>query len=218
MNQQDIIQKTSEYIKQEFSEDSSGHDWWHIYRVWKNALAICDQEKADKFIVELAALLHDLDDWKFNESDDETPRRAKAWMESCNADSQIIAKVCEIIMNISYKGAQVENKMNSLEGFIVQDADRLDAIGAIGIGRAFAYGGYKNRPMYDPEASNQMHASFEDYKNSKSATINHFYEKLLLLKDMMNTATAKRIAEQRHQVMLRFLDQFMIEWEGKDME
>ena len=218
MTQNDIIQKTSAYIKQEFSDDSSGHDWWHIYRVWKNAIAICEQERADRFTVELAALLHDLDDWKFNENEDETPSRAKAWMESCDVNSEMIEKVCEIIMHISYKGARVENKMKSLEGLIVQDADRLDAIGAIGIGRAFAYGGYKNRPMYDPERSNNMHASFEEYKNSKSATINHFYEKLLLLKDMMNTTTAKRIAEQRHEVMLSFLSQFMNEWEGKDIK
>jgi uncharacterized protein len=217
MTQNDIIQKTAEYIRQEFGDDSSGHDWWHIYRVWKNAITICEREKADLFIVELAALLHDLDDWKFNESEDETPQRAQAWMESCGVDLQINQAVCEIIMHISYKGAQVENKMKSLEGFIVQDADRLDAIGAIGIGRAFAYGGYKNRPMYDPESPNQMHASFEEYKNSKSATINHFYEKLLLLKDMMNTATAQKIAEQRHEIMLRFLDQFMNEWEGRDL-
>jgi len=218
MTQNDIIKKATEYIKQEFGDDSSGHDWWHIYRVWKNAITICEREKADLFIVQLAALLHDLDDWKFNESEDETPHRAKAWMESCGVDSKINAAVCEIIMHVSYKGAQVENKMKSLEGFIVQDADRLDAIGAIGIGRAFAYGGYKNRPLYDPEMPNQMHASFEQYKNSKSATINHFYEKLLLLKDMMNTATAKKIAEQRHEIMLNFLDQFMNEWEGRDLD
>lgn len=218
MTQNDIIQKTAEYIKKEFGDDSSGHDWWHIYRVWKNAITICKhEEKASLFVVELAALLHDLDDWKFNESEDETPTRAKAWMQECGVDSQISRQVCEIIMNVSYKGAQVENKMKGIEGLIVQDADRLDAIGAIGIGRAFAYGGYKNRPMYDPESSNQMHASFDEYKNSKSATINHFYEKLLLLKDMMNTPTAKHIAEQRHEVMLKFLDQFMAEWEGRDI-
>jgi uncharacterized protein len=218
MKQNDIIQKTADFVKQEFGDDSSGHDWWHIYRVWKNAIAICEREQADLFIVELAALLHDLDDWKFNESGDETPHRAIAWMESCGVDPQIIQAVCDIIMNVSYKGAKVENKMKTLEGFIVQDADRLDAIGAIGIGRAFAYGGYKNRPMHDPEAENQMHATFEEYKNSKSATINHFYEKLLLLKDKMNTVTAKQIAERRHEVMLKFLDQFMLEWEGKDLE
>ena len=217
MNQSHIIQKTAEYIKQEFSDDSSGHDWWHIYRVWKNAVTICEHEKADLFIVELAALLHDLDDWKFNDTGDETPLRAKAWLDSCGVEISTADKVCEIIIHISYKGAGVENKMKSLEGLIVQDADRLDAIGAIGIGRAFAYGGYKNRPMYDPESTPQMHATFEQYKNSKSATINHFYEKLLLLKDMMNTPTAKKIAEQRHEIMLRFLDQFMNEWEGRDV-
>ncbi len=217
MNKNDIIQKTAEYIKVEFSDDSSGHDWWHIYRVWKNAITLCEQENADRFIVELAALLHDLDDWKFNESGDETPLRARAWLESCSVDIPTAEAVCEIIKNVSYKGAGVENKMKSLEGFIVQDADRLDAIGAIGIGRAFAYGGYKNRMMYDPDSPPHMHASFEEYKNSKSATINHFYEKLLLLKDMMNTNSAKRIAEQRHEVMVKFLDQFMNEWEGKDV-
>ena len=217
MNPQDILQKTADYIKQEFSGDSSGHDWWHIYRVWKNAITLCEHEKADSFIVELAALLHDLDDWKFNNSEDETPLRAKAWLDSLAIDPAITDKVCRIIMHISYKGAGVENKMDSLEGFIVQDADRLDAIGAIGIARAFAYGGYKNRPLYDPDSPPQMHQTFEQYKNSKSATINHFYEKLLLLKGMMNTTTAKRIAEQRHEVMVQFLDQFMNEWEGKDV-
>jgi uncharacterized protein len=217
MDPQDILQRTAEYIKGEFADDSSGHDWWHIYRVWKNAITICELEKADSFIVELAALLHDLDDWKFNESGDETPLRARAWLDSLAIDPATTDRVCRIIMHISYKGAGVQNKMDSLEGFIVQDADRLDAIGAIGIARAFAYGGYKNRLLYDPASPPQMHQTFEQYKNSKSATINHFYEKLLLLKDMMNTATAKRIAEARHEIMLQFLDQFMNEWEGKDV-
>jgi uncharacterized protein len=215
MNQNDIIQKTADYIKKEFSHDSSGHDWWHIYRVWKNAISINEIEKGDSFIVQLAALLHDLDDWKFNESEDDTPLRARLWLESCSVEISITDKVCEIIKHISYKGAHVENKMNSLEGFIVQDADRLDAIGAIGIARAFAYGGYKNRMLYDPESKPTMHKSFEEYKTSQSDTINHFYEKLLLLKDKMNTETAKRITEQRHEVMVKFLDDFMKEWEGK---
>ena len=217
MNQHVILQQTAAYIKQEFSNDSSGHDWWHIYRVWKNAITLCEHEGADTFIVQLAALLHDLDDWKFNEAGDETPLRAKAWLDSLSIDPSITDAVCRIIMHISYKGAGVENKMDSLEGFIVQDADRLDAIGAIGIARAFAYGGWKNRPLYDPDSPPQMHQTFEQYKNSNSATINHFYEKLLLLKGMMNTVTAKRIAEQRHDVMVQFLDQFMHEWEGKDV-
>ena len=217
MDQHVILQQTAAYIKQEFSNDSSGHDWWHIYRVWKNAITLCEHEGADTFIVQLAALLHDLDDWKFNEAGDETPLRAKAWLDSLSIDPSITDAVCRIIMHISYKGAGVENKMDSLEGFIVQDADRLDAIGAIGIARAFAYGGWKNRPLYDPDSPPQMHQTFEQYKNSNSATINHFYEKLLLLKGMMNTVTAKRIAEQRHDVMVQFLDQFMHEWEGKDV-
>ena len=217
MDQNDILQKTAAYVKAEFSSDSSGHDWWHIYRVWKNAVTICEHEGADAFIVQLAALLHDLDDWKFNEAGDETPLRAKAWLDSLSIDPSITDAVCRIIMHISYKGAGVENKMDSLEGCIVQDADRLDAIGAIGIARAFAYGGWKNRPLYDPDSPPQMHQTFEQYKNSKSATINHFYEKLLLLKDMMNTATAKRIAEQRHEIMVQYLDQFMHEWEGRDV-
>ncbi len=218
MNQQEIIQKTADYIKQEFSDDSSGHDWWHIYRVWQTALHICNLEKADSFIVQLAALLHDLDDWKFNDSGDETPRRAKGWLESLNLDPAAIDAVCNIIKHISYKGAGVENKMDSPEGFIVQDADRLDAIGAIGIARAFAYGGYKNRPLYNPDSSPQLHQTFEEYKNSNSDTINHFHEKLLLLKDKMNTAAARQIAEQRHAVMVQFLSEFMDEWNGKDAE
>ena len=217
MNQQDIIQKTADYIKQEFSDDSSGHDWWHIYRVWQNAITICAQEKADTFIVQLAALLHDLDDWKFSASGEETPLRAKAWLDSFSLDPAITDTVCRIITHLSFKGAGVQNKTDSLEGFIVQDADRLDAIGAIGIARAFAYGGYKNRPLHDPDSSPQTHVTFEQYKNSNSSTINHFYEKLLLLKDMMNTPTAKRIAERRHEIMLQYLSQFMDEWEGKDI-
>jgi uncharacterized protein len=218
MNQQEIIEKTAEYIKQEFSGDSSGHDWWHIYRVWKTAITLCEHEKGDSFIVQLAALLHDLDDWKFNDVGDETSPRVKAWLDSLSLDPSITGAVCRIVMHISFKGANVANKMDSLEGFIVQDADRLDAIGAIGIARAFAYGGYKNRPLYDPDSPPQLHATFEQYKNSNSSTINHFYEKLLLLKDMMNTPTAKCIAEQRHEVMVQYLHQFMDEWEGKDVE
>lgn len=217
MNKNHIIQKTADYIKREVSGEASGHDWWHIHRVWKTALAICKQEQADEFIVQLAALLHDLDDWKFNSKGDGTPLRARAWLESCGVDIPAAEAVCEIIKRISFKGAGVKDKMETLEGFIVQDADRLDAVGAIGIARAFAYGGYANRPLYNPDAPPRMHASFEEYKNSKSATINHFYEKLLLLKERMNTGTAKRIAEKRHEVMVKFLEQFMAEWEGTDI-
>ncbi|MCA2002044.1 MAG: HD domain-containing protein [Chloroflexi bacterium] len=219
MNQNEIIRKTAEFVEREFSGDSSGHDWHHVRRVWRTAIVLCEHEKADRFLVELAALLHDLDDWKFNDNDGEIPSRAKAWMESCGVEEQTVQTVCDIIRNVSFKGAQAgANDMKSLEGCIVQDADRLDAIGAIGIGRAFAYGGYRSRPMYDPKAEIHMHASFEEYKNSKSATVNHFYEKLLLLKDRMNTAAAKRIAEGRHRAMVEFLERFMLEWEGKDLE
>jgi uncharacterized protein len=218
MDQQEIIQKTADYVKQEFSDDSSGHDWWHIYRVWRNAITIGEHEKADSFIVQLAALLHDLDDWKFNASGEETPLRAKTWLDSFSLDPSVTEAVCRIIAHISFKGANVANQMDSLEGHVVQDADRLDPIGAIGIARAFAYGGYKNRPLHDPGTLPQMHDTFEQYKSGNSSTINHFYEKLLLLKNMMNTSTAKRIAEQRHLYMEQFLSQFMNEWEGRDVE
>ena len=218
MTPEQIIQKTAEYVKTEFERDSSGHDWWHIHRVWKNALAICQHEQADVFTVELAALLHDLDDWKLNPSNAETPVRAAAWLRQMDVDPTVSAHVCEIITHLSYKGAGVKNKISTIEGQIVQDADRLDAIGAVGIGRAFAYGGHAGRPLYDPDKPPQMHQSFEQYKNSQSATINHFYEKLLLLKERMNTPTAKKIAEQRHTYMEKFLDQFLREWDGKDFD
>jgi uncharacterized protein len=218
MTPDELIEKTAAYVKGEFENDSSGHDWWHIYRVWKNALAICRHEKADLLTVELAALLHDLDDWKLAPSADGTPVRAAAWLRQMDVDPALSAHICEIIAHLSYKGAGVENKISTLEGMIVQDADRLDAIGAVGIGRAFAYGGHAGRPLYDPEAPPQLHQSFEQYQNSRSATINHFYEKLLLLKDRMNTATARKIAGQRHLVMENFLAQFMQEWDGNDFE
>jgi uncharacterized protein len=214
----EIIQKTTEYVKGEFQNDSSGHDWWHIHRVWKNAVQIAKIEGADLFTVELAALLHDLDDWKLAPSADGTPLRAAAWLRQMDVNPTVSAHVCEIIAHLSYKGAGVENQIATLEGMIVQDADRLDAIGAVGIGRAFAYGGHAGRPLYDPEEPPQMHQSFEQYKSSRSATINHFYEKLLLLKERMNTPTAKSIAEQRHLILENFLAQFLKEWDGKDFE
>jgi len=238
MNPEQIIQHTAAYVRQEFERDSSGHDWSHIHRVWKNALAICQHEQADIFTVELAALLHDLDDWKLfpplssplppgrvparvegpGVRADETPLRAAAWLRQMEADPAISAHVCEIITHLSFKGARVENKISTIEGMIVQDADRLDAIGAVGIARAFAYGGHAGRPLYDPDAPPQMHQSFAQYKSSRSATINHFYEKLLLLKERMNTKTAKLIAEQRHAYMETFLERFMQEWDGKDFD
>jgi uncharacterized protein len=216
MTKKEIIAKTTEYVKQEFQNDSSGHDWWHIYRVWKTALTICKYENADIFVVELAALLHDLDDWKLAPSTDGSPLQAAAWLRQLEVSPVVSSHVCDIIAHLSYKGAAVENKISTIEGMIVQDADRLDAIGAVGIGRAFAYGGHAGRSLYVPDEPPQMHTSFEQYKSSQSATINHFYEKLLLLKDRMNTATAKKIAAERHIFMEQFLEHFLNEWDGKD--
>jgi uncharacterized protein len=212
----EIIQRTAEMLEKKFSGEGSGHDWWHIYRVWQNAKNIAMFEKCNKDIVELAALLHDIADWKFNDGDEKAgSRAANKWLEELNVDSDTIVKVCYIIDNVTFKGAKVVGQMDSIEGMIVQDADRLDAVGAIGIGRAFAYGGYKGREMYNPNVRYEMHDSFEAYKNSESNTINHFYEKLLLLKDMMNTERGKMLAEERHKFMQLFLDQFYKEWNGE---
>lgn len=216
MNNKEIINKTAEYIKAKLAGEGSGHDWWHINRVWKNAVHISKYEKVDLFVVELAALLHDIADWKFNNGNEDIgPQMAREWLEQLSVDENVTSQVCQIIKNTSFKGANVENKVNTIEGLVVQDADRLDAIGAIGIARTFAYGGSKGREMYNPEIKHEIHNSFEQYKNNQSNTINHFYEKLLLLKDRMNTETGKKIAQKRHAVMEEFLKNFFEEWEGK---
>lgn len=216
MTNNEIIQKTIGYVKETLAGDSAGHDWYHIERVWKNALLIGRGEQADMFIVELAALLHDIADHKFHNGDTEIgPRTARAWLENLGLEETIIAHVEEIIRGLSFKGANVATPMRTIEGMIVQDADRLDAIGAIGIARAFAYGGFKGRLLYDPETPPEAHDSFDAYKSSNTATINHFYEKLLLLKERMNTPTAKTLAEGRHAHMEAFLEQFYAEWEGR---
>ncbi|MEP6987544.1 MAG: HD domain-containing protein [Chloroflexota bacterium] len=193
--------------------ESSGHDWWHIYRVWQTSLYIAAHENVDDDVVQLAALLHDIGDWKFHAGDETVgPRLAREWLESLAVDENIITHVCTIIANLSFKGADVKAAPLSLEGQVVQDADRLDAIGAIGIARAFAYGGAKGREMHDPQAAPVLHSSFEQYKASQGTTINHFHEKLLLLKDRLNTQTAKTLAERRHTFMLEFLQEFDAEW------
>lgn len=216
MDKQAILDKTRDYIKLELSGDGSGHDWWHIVRVTKTAMQIGIKEGADLFIVELGAMLHDLGDFKFHNGDDTVgPRMVTEWLEKMNLDSDTIKKVVDIVKEISYKGSEVETPMSTLEGEIVQDADRLDAIGAIGIARTFAYGGSKSREMHNPDVKPENHYNFEDYKNSKAPTINHFYEKLLLLKDRMNTATASKMALKRHEYMKDYLDQFYKEWEGE---
>ena len=217
MNRQEIISKTEEYARQTLSGNGAGHDWWHVYRVWKNALQIARCEQVDLFVVELAALLHDIADHKFHGGDETIgPKTAHAWLEKQAVDEEVISHVVEIIASLSFKGAKVSTPMRTREGMVVQDADRLDAIGAIGIARAFAYGGYKERLMYDPAISPQLHGSFESYKTSSAPTINHFYEKLLLLKDLMNTKTGRQIAAARHVYMENFLSQFYAEWEGRD--
>jgi len=217
MNKEKIIKQTAEYIKEKLSGEGSGHDWWHIYRVWKTAVQISKQENVDLFVVELAALLHDIADWKFNDGNDDVgPKLAREWMEKLLVDENVISHVCRIIKDVSFKGAGVITNMKTTEGMVVQDADRLDAMGAIGIGRTFAYGGSVGREMYNPDINPEIHDSFDQYKNSQGPTLNHFYEKLLLLKDLMNTATARKIAEKRHKVMEEFLNEFFLEWEGKD--
>lgn len=211
-----LIGKTAEYVRGLLVGEGSGHDWWHIYRVWKMSVRIAREENANLLVVELAALLHDIADWKFNDGDEEVgPAKARAWLQSLMVDEEVVAQVCQIVRDISYKGAGVATPMPTIEGQVVQDADRLDAIGAIGIARTFAYGGSKSREMYNPEQNPVLHQSFEQYKKGDGSTINHFYEKLLLLKERMNTATAKRLAQHRHRVMEEFLDEFYLEWEGE---
>ena len=211
-----IIQKTKTYVEETLSGEGSGHDWWHVYRVWQNAKTIGKKGKADMFVVELSALLHDIADWKFNDGDEMAgSRTARVWLESQELDSPTIDHICDIIATSSFKGAGVKSEMKTIEGKILQDADRLDAIGAIGIGRTFAYGGNKGREMYNPNRKPEFHATAESYKNNTTPTINHFYEKLLLLKDLMNTPTAKKMAVARHEFMERFLNQFFKEWGGK---
>lgn len=217
MDKDQIIHKTEEFIKSKLTGEASGHDLWHVYRVWKMAVQIAKLEQVDIFVVELGALLHDIADWKFNEGDEEIgPALARKWLESIAVDENIIIHVCLIIRDISFKGAGVATAMKTKEGMIVQDADRLDAMGAIGISRAFAYGGSKGREMFNPAMKPEKHDSFEQYKNSRGSTINHFYEKLLLLKGLMNTETAKKTAQNRHDVMEKFLNDFYLEWEGND--
>lgn len=217
MERDQTIEKTVEFVKRSFKDAEGGHDWWHVHRVWQNAIHIAKQEKADLFVVQLAALLHDIADWKFHHGDDTVgPKLAKEWLKKLSVDEKIIAHVCEIIQGISFRGAGVKTQMKTMEGMVVQDADRLDAIGAIGIARAFAYGGHKGREIYNPDIKPGHHVSFEQYKNCEGKTINHFYEKLLLLKDLMNTETARKIADRRHAFMEIFLERFFKEWKGKD--
>ncbi|MCB9113927.1 MAG: HD domain-containing protein [Caldilinea sp.] len=214
--QQQVIDQTVAFVKERLPADPTGHDWWHTYRVWKNALHIGAEEQADLYVVQLAALLHDVADHKFHQGDDKLGAQVAAeWLTGLGVETAVVEHVSAIIAEMSFKGANVETAIRTREGMVVQDADRLDALGAIGIARAFAYGGYKQRLLHDPDVPPVLHDSFEQYKATKGPTINHFYEKLLLLKDRMNTAAGRRMAEQRHAILEEFLREFLAEWEGE---
>ena len=211
-----LLDKTMLFVKEKLKNAEGGHDWFHIERVFKNSLLIAKEEECDITVVQLGALLHDIADSKFHGGDETIgPRTARTFLESENVSEETIVHVINIIENISFKGGNFDKKFNSKELEIVQDADRLDAIGAIGIARCFNYGGFKNRVLYNPEITPKSNMSKEEYKNSESPTLNHFYEKLLLLKDKMNTPTGKKIAKARHQYMENFLAQFYAEWDGE---
>jgi uncharacterized protein len=211
-----LINNTILFVKKQLEDAEGGHDWFHIERVFKNALLIAENEDCNVTVVKLGALLHDIADSKFHDGDENIgPKTARIFLESQNVSEDIISHVIAIIENISFKGGNFEKKFNSKELEIVQDADRLDAIGAIGIARTFNYGGFKNRPLYNPNIQPNLNMSKEEYKNSESPTLNHFYEKLLLLKDKMNTETGKEIAQKRHDFMITFLAQFYAEWDGE---
>ena len=212
----DLISKTILFVKEKLENAEGGHDWFHIERVFKNSVLISKNEVCDTTVVKLGALLHDIADSKFHDGDESVgPRIAREFLESENVDEEIITHVVNIIENISYKGGNFEKKFSSIELDVVQDADRLDAIGAIGIARTFNYGGFKNRTLYDPKIAPNSSMTKEEYKKNDSPTLNHFYEKLLLLKDKMNTETGKQIAQERHRYMEGFLAQFYAEWEGE---
>lgn len=211
-----LIATTADYVQGLLAGEGSGHDWWHIWRVWQTAKQLAASEQADLFIVELAALLHDIGDHKFYNGDETMGEKlTRNWLSKNNVTEDITRHVCQVINEVSFKGAGTTSAVSTLEAQVVQDADRLDAIGALGIARAFAYGGHKGREMHNPSIPPIMHATFEAYKKNTAPTLNHFYEKLFLLKDRMHTSAAKRIAEQRHRYMQEFVSQFLAEWEGE---
>src|SRR6056300_1117688 len=213
---QEIIAKTIEFVKKTLNQAEGGHDWWHIYRVHKMALSLAKNQEVDLQVIELGALLHDIADSKFHNGDESIgPQKAREFLQSIHVEQNTIKHVELIIQNISFKGGKHTQTFKSKELDIVQDADRLDAIGAVGIARAFNYGGYKGRMLYDPSVEPNLKMTKEEYKNSTAPTLNHFYEKLFLLKDRMNTATAKKIATERHNFMKMFVEQFHGEWNGK---
>jgi uncharacterized protein len=212
-----LVLRVSRSVRRAMEGDGTGHDWWHVWRVWQTADRLAKTEpRADPTVVSLGALLHDLGDWKFHGGDEEAaPREAGRLLERLGAEEAILCRVQQVCREISFKGAGVADRPTTLEARIVQDADRLDAIGAVGIARTFAYGGAKGRLIYEPGVMPVLHGSFDSYKKSKSHTINHFHEKLLLLKDRMHTRAARRIARERHRYLVAFLKRFHAEWEGR---
>lgn len=215
MSSTDLVGRTADHARTVLADEGSGHDWWHVYRVWRMARRIGRSEGADLLVVELAALLHDIADWKSHGGDSTVgPRAASEWLVSQAADATVVDRVCRIVADISFKGAGVKEPSLTLEGKVVQDADRLDAIGAIGIARAFAYGGAKGRLIYSPEVEPTEHHTAEAFLTGDGTTVNHFYEKLLLLRDRMKTSAGRTMAEKRHRFMEDFLREFFLEWDG----
>lgn len=211
-----IIEKTKAFVKETLEGAEGGHDWFHIQRVYKNALLIAQNESSNLFVVELGALLHDIADYKFHGGNESLgPQIAGNFLRSQEVDEDTVTHIEQIIKNVSFKGGNTTRHFDSIELQIIQDADRLDALGAIGIARTFNYGGFKGRALYDPQIAPELNMSKEEYKNSTAPTINHFYEKLLLLKERMNTHTGRKLAEERHRFMEDFLKQFYAEWNGE---
>lgn len=211
-----IIEKTKAFVKETLEGAEGGHDWFHIQRVYKNALLIAQNESSNLFVVELGALLHDIADYKFHDGNESLgPQIAGNFLRSQGVDEHTVTHIEQIIKNVSFKGGNTTRHFDSIELQIIQDADRLDALGAIGIARTFNYGGFKGRALYDPQIAPELNMSKEEYKNSTAPTINHFYEKLLLLKERMNTHTGRKLAEERHRFMEDFLKQFYAEWNGE---
>lgn len=216
MNEKEVIKKTADYVKKTLAKNEGAHDWWHILRVWNLAKHISKKEEVDSFLVELGSLLHDIADSKFYDGDETIgPKKARDFLESLNVDEKIIVHVEKIISNISFKESINGQKFKSLELEVVQDADRLDALGAIGIARVFNFGGFKGRELYNPNIKPKLNMTKEEYKKREGTTINHFYEKLFLLKDKMNTKTGKEIAAKRHKYMEEYVNQFYKEWNGE---
>jgi len=211
----EIIKKTEEFVRNVHKNEATGHDWYHIERVWKNALLIQKKEGAgDLFVIEMAALLHDIPDEKLNASEEAGWRKLNKYITSLGIPDSVVSHIVNCIESVSFKGGRAID-LKTIEAKIVQDADRLDALGAIGVARTFAFGGKKEQPLYDPEIAVRVQMTNEEYRSGKSSSIHHFYEKLLKLKDLMNTTAAREIAEQRHQFMEEFLKQFYKEWNGQ---